>query len=108
LKTGKAVLKHEKNVQKHVAYNLNFSYTEQNTKSKCMQKVFCVNQHPKTTMRQLTPPKIASNDKHKTEMRQKSPPKKVRQMTCTKLKCVKNHPPKMRQKSCKNALKITP
>jgi hypothetical protein len=39
LKTGKAVLKHEKNVQKqekvvrkHVAYTLNFTYTEQNNK----------------------------------------------------------------------------
>ena len=32
LKTGKAVRKQEKNVQKHVAYTLNFTYTEQNTK----------------------------------------------------------------------------
>ena len=103
--TGKAVRKQEKdvwkqerpfanrkkNVQKHVAYTLNFTYTEKNTKSKCMQKVFCVNQHLKTTMRQLTP-------------------QKLRQMTCTKLKCVKNHPQKVRQLTWKkwSASKITP
>ena len=75
MKTGKAVPKQEKDVQKHVAYTLNFTYT----KSKCMQKVFCVNQPKKHN---------ASID-----------PQKVRQMPCTKLKCVKNHPPKMRQKS---------
>jgi hypothetical protein len=32
LKTGKAIRKQEKDVRKHVAYTLNFTYTEQNTK----------------------------------------------------------------------------
>jgi hypothetical protein len=32
LKTGKAVRKQEKDVRKHVAYTLNFTCTEKNTK----------------------------------------------------------------------------
>ena len=32
METGKGVRKQEKDVRKHVAYTLNFSYTEQNTK----------------------------------------------------------------------------
>ena len=63
LKTGKAVRKQEKDVQKqfsaktyrtvlklngkikveNVPYTLNFTYTEKNSKLKCMQKVFCIN-----------------------------------------------------------------
>jgi hypothetical protein len=59
LETGKGVHKQEKDVRKHVAYTLNFSYTEQ---KRCLKTGKVVHKQEKT------PPKFC-------------------QMTCTKLKC---------------------